>query len=198
MRKYRKIINISSLVLAALIFLAAKSPIFTNHDSAQSGAKSPQKGLSANSEQRAVSDNVYYAVSRVIDGDTIVLSDGLKVRLTGIDTPEVYFSEKLLKDSKKSGQDIKTIQGLGRRASAFTKELCLGKKVRLEYDVDRFDRYKRTLAYVYLEDGTFINAKIVQEGFAQVMTVVPNVKYADLFIKLQNEAREASRGLWKT
>ena len=164
----------------------------------QSGAKPPQKGLSANSEQRAVGDNVYYAVSRVIDGDTIVLSDGLKVRLTGIDTPEVYFSEKLLKDSKKSGQDIKTIQDLGRRASAFTKELCLGKKVRLEYDVDRFDRYKRTLAYVYLEDGTFINAKILQEGFAQVMTVVPNVKHADLFIKLQNEAREASRGLWKT
>ena len=180
MKKYRKIINIASLALAALIYLGAKSQVFTNNDSLSS------------------SDSIYYTVSRVIDGDTIVLSDGLKVRLTGIDTPEVYFSEKLLKDSKKSGQDVKTIQALGRRASAFTKELCLGKKVRLEYDVDRRDRYKRTLAYIYLEDGTFVNAKIVQEGFAQVMTVVPNVKHADLFLKLQNEAREANKGLWKT
>ena len=187
MRKYRKIINIASLVLAAIIYLAAKSPIFTNHDS-----------RSANNEQQAAGDNNYYTVSHVTDGDTIVLSDGRRVRLTGIDTPEVYFSEKLRRDSQKSGQDIKTIQGLGRRASAFTKELCLGKKVRLEYDVDRLDRYKRTLAYLYLEDGTFVNAKIVQEGFAQVMTVVPNVKHADLFLKLQKEAREAKRGLWKT
>jgi len=198
MRKYRKIINIASLVLAAIIYLVAKSPVFTNHDSRLSAEQVGVPLQGASNEQKTAGDNVYYTVSRVIDGDTIVLSDGLKVRLTGIDTSEVYFSEKLLKDSKKSGQDVKTIQGLGRRASAFTKELCLGKKVRLEYDVDRHDRYKRALAYVYLEDGTFVNAKIIQEGFAQVMTVVPNVKHADLFLKLQNEAREANRGLWKT
>jgi len=180
MRKYTKAINIASLVLAALIYLGAKNFAFTSD------------------KQSAPSDGSYYTVSRVIDGDTIVLSDGRKVRLIGVDTPEVYYSEKLLKDSKKSGQDIKTIQSLGKKASAFTKDLCLGKKARLEYDVDRYDRYKRTLAYVYLEDGTFVNAKIVQEGFAQVMTVVPNVKYADLFLKLQNEAREANKGLWKT
>jgi len=180
MRKYKKQISIIALAVASLIYLGTKSLVYTNNDS------------------QANSGTGYYTVARVIDGDTIVLSDGLKVRLTGIDTPEVYFSEKLVKDSKKSGQDIKTIQSLGKRASAFTKELCLGKKVRLEYDVDRQDRYKRTLAYVYLEDGTFVNAKIVQEGFAQVMTVVPNVKYADTFLKLQKEAREANRGLWKT
>ncbi|MCX5679878.1 MAG: thermonuclease family protein [Candidatus Omnitrophica bacterium] len=180
MKKYIKLINVTVLILASIIYLGTKSFVFTN------------------SKEPADADSSFYTVSRVIDGDTIVLSDGRKVRLTGIDTPEVYYSEKLLKDSKKSGQDIKTIQGLGRRASAFTKELCLGKKVRLEYDVDRHDRYKRTLAYVYLEDGTFVNQKIVQEGFAQVMTVVPNVKYADLFLKSQKEAREANRGLWKT
>ncbi len=179
MRKYKKQISIIALAIASLIYLGTKNFVFT-------GEQRPDAG-----------DAVYYTVSRVIDGDTIVLSDGQKVRLTGIDTPEVYFSEKLLRDSKKSGDDVKTIQALGKRASAFTKELCLGKKVRLEYDVNRRDRYKRTLAYVYLEDGTFVNAKIIQEGFAQVMTVAPNVKYADLFLKLQKEAREANRGLWK-
>lgn len=180
MRKYRKIINIASLALAALIYLGSKCPVFTNN------------------QQNAPSDGSFYTVTRVIDGDTIVLSDGRKVRLIGVDTPEVYYSEKLVNDSKRSGQDIKTIQGLGRRASEFTKKLCLGKKVRLEYDVDRKDRYKRTLAYVYLEDGTFLNGKIIQEGFAQVMTVVPNVKHADLFLKLQKEARDSNKGLWKT
>jgi len=187
MIKYKRQINIIVLAVAALIYLGTKNFVFT----------SDQRPIT-NDQRLATNNNYYYTVTRVIDGDTIVLSDGRKVRLTGVDTPEVYFSEKLLKDSKKSGQDIKTIQGLGKRASAFTKELCLGKKVRLEYDVDLKDRYKRTLAYVYLKDGTFVNAKIIQEGFAQVLTVVPNVKYADLFLKLQKEAREANRGLWKT
>ena len=180
MKRYKRQISIIALAAASLVYLGTKSLVFTS-----------DHRLTTNS-------NSYYTVSRVVDGDTIVLSDGRKVRLIGIDTPEVYYSEKLLRDSKKSGQDIKTIQGLGRRASVFTKDLCLGKKVRLEYDVDRYDRYKRTLAYIYLEDGTFVNAKIMQEGFAQVMTVAPNVKYADLFIRLQKEAREANRGLWKT
>jgi len=180
MKQYKKQISIIALAIASLVYLGTKSFVFT-------------------SDQRSSpKNNTYYTVSRVIDGDTIVLSDGRRVRLIGIDTPEVYFSAKLLRDSKKSGRDIKTIQGFGKRASAFTKELCFGKKVILEYDIERYDRYKRTLAYVFLEDGTFVNAKIVQEGFAQVMTVVPNVKYANLFLKLQQEAREASRGLWRT
>ena len=180
MKRYKRQISIIALAVASLVYLGTKSLVFTSD------------------HRLTTNGNSYYTVSRVVDGDTIVLSDGRKVRLIGIDTPEVYYSEKLLRDSRKSGQDIKTIQGLGRRASAFTKDLCLGKKVRLEYDVDRYDRYKRTLAYIYLEDGTFVNAKIMQEGFAQVMTVAPNVKYADLFIRLQKEAREANRGLWKT
>ena len=57
--------------------------------------------------------------------------------------------------------------------------------------------YGRTLAYVYLEDGTFLNAELVKQGYAMVMTVPPNVKYAHLFVKLQQEARENNRGLWK-
>jgi len=67
----------------------------------------------------------------------------------------------------------------------------------LEFDVQQVDRYNRLLAYVYLEEGTFVNAWLVEHGFAQVMTVPPNVKHQELFLKLQREAREAGRGLWR-
>lgn len=186
MIKELKIIRAATFLLVALIFLGIRSQGFTSTD--------PRSTIH---DARNSSEGVYYTVSRVIDGDTIVLSDGRKVRLIGVDTPEIHYTEKLVRDSKNTGQKIKTIQSLGRRASAFTKDLCLGKKVRLEYDVDRKDRYKRTLAYVYLEDGVFVNARIIQEGFAQVLTIPPNVKYADLFLRLQQEARALKKGLWK-
>ena len=135
-------------------------------------------------------------VERAVDGDTLKLSDGRRVRLIGMDTPELHYSEKLLRDSKRTRKDIKEIQSLGKRAAVFTKQLCEGKSVRLEFDVRKSDKYGRLLAYVYLEDGTFVNAKILEEGYGQVMTIPPDVKYADYFLKLQREARENHRGLW--
>jgi micrococcal nuclease len=78
----------------------------------------------------------------------------------------------------------------------FTKSLCEGKNVRLEFDGQKRDRYKRLLAYVYLEDGIFVNAKILEEGYGQVMTIPPNVKYAEYFLRLQETARENNKGLW--
>jgi len=136
-------------------------------------------------------------VTRVVDGDTLVLENNERVRLIGIDTPEIHESNKLERDVQRSGQDAATIKSLGRRAYEFTKKLVEGKKVRLEFDVERYDKYKRILAYVYLEDGTFVNAKIIEEGYASLMTYPPNVKYADLFSKLYRQARENQRGLWK-
>ena len=141
---------------------------------------------------RAQSDNDnqagYFSVTKVVDGDTFWVDDGsekgMKIRLIGIDTPE----------SRNSGR--KKIGYFGKEAKAFMVELLKDQKVRLEYDVGKTDRYKRTLAYVYLEDGTFINAKLVKEGFATVMTIPPNVKYAELFVALEQEARENNKGLW--
>jgi len=152
--------------------------------------------LFAPSENIAEETRFFY-VSRVVDGDTVKLSDGRRVRLIGIDTPELHYSDKLLRDAKRSRRDILAIQELGKMASAFTKGLCEGKKVRLEYDIEKKDRYGRTLAYVYLEDGTFLNGKILEEGYGQVMTIPPNVKYADYFLKLQRQARRDNKGLWK-
>jgi len=126
-------------------------------------------------------DNLFY-VTRVVDGDTIVLSNGERVRYIGIDTPETKHPKK-------------PVQYFGREASAYNKSLVEHKMVRLEFDVDKRDKYGRLLAYVYVGD-TFVNAKLVEEGYAQVYTFPPNVKYADLFLKLQREARENNRGLW--
>lgn len=135
-------------------------------------------------------------VSRVVDGDTLKLSTGERVRLIGIDTPEVHESAKLDRDVRRSGRDRETIIALGRKSSAFTRGLCEGKTVRLAFDVKKRDRYGRILAYVYLEDGTFVNAKIIEEGYGTVMTVPPNVEHTALFAGLQTKAREEARGLW--
>jgi micrococcal nuclease len=136
-------------------------------------------------------------VKRVVDGDTLKLSDGSAIRLIGVDTPEYHYSNKLARDASRSREDVKAIQALGERAYEFTKGLAGGRTVRLEFDVVKRDKYGRLLAYVYLDDGAFLNAKIIEEGYGQVMTIPPNVKYSALFLKLQREAREAGRGLWK-
>jgi len=136
-------------------------------------------------------------VKRVVDGDTLVLESGERVRLIGIDTPEMHDSDKLSRDSKRSQQSTSEIKEMGRKSYEFTRKLVEGKTVSLEFDVERYDRYKRLLAYVYLKDGTFINAEIVKEGYASLMTYPPNVKYSDLFLKLYRQARENKRGLWK-
>ena len=135
-------------------------------------------------------------VTRAVDGDTLVLENGQRVRLIGMDTPEMHESRKLHNDSKRLKMNIRDIQKLGRRAYEFTKKLVEGKRVRLEFDAERYDKYERLLAYVYLQDGTFVNAQIVEQGYANLMTIPPNVKYADSFVKLFKEARENKRGLW--
>jgi len=125
----------------------------------------------------------YYEVSKVIDGHTIELENGGMVRLIGIDTPETVHPSK-------------PVEYYGKEASDFTRMMVEGKQVKLELDVQKRDKYNRLLAYVYLKDGTFLNAELVKEGYAKVSTYPPNVKYADLFTKLQKEARENNRGLW--
>lgn len=139
----------------------------------------------------------YITVIRVVDGDTFELENKERVRLLGIDTPEKYESKKLDKDATTSGMDKKTVKKLGQLASNYVKGFVEGKRVRLERDPtnDDKDRYGRLLRYVYLEDGTCVNAKIIQDGYAQVYESFPITKM-DEFRKLQREARENNRGLW--
>ena len=125
-------------------------------------------------------------VSRVVDGDTIVIRVGSasdKVRLIGIDTPE----------SVKPGTPV---QCFALEASARTKALLpAGTPVRLEGDVEQRDRYGRLLAYVYA-DGRFVNRELVARGYARTLTIPPNVAHADEFARLAGRARSAGLGLW--
>lgn len=136
-----------------------------------------------------VDPNGFFAVTKIVDGDTFWADDstgkGVKIRLIGIDAPE---SRKTFK---------KEVGYYGKESKEFMATLLSDKSVRLEYDVNRTDRFGRTLAYVYLQDGTFVNAELVKNGYAMVMTVPPNVKFAEEFVKLQREARENRKGLWK-
>lgn len=122
-------------------------------------------------------------VVRAVDGDTLQLAGGERIRLIGINTPE-------------SVDPRRPVQEYGKEAAEFARRLAEGRDVRLEYDVERQDKFGRTLAYVFLTDGTFVNAELVRLGFAQTYRYPPNVKYADLFNRLQREARERKRGLW--
>jgi len=133
-------------------------------------------------------------VTHVVDGDTIhaALAGGKeeKVRFIGVDTPE----------------STREIEPYGKKAAAYTKKRLDGRKIWLEFDVEKRDRYGRLLAYIWLEKpaGTgekevrakMFNSELLLEGYAHVMTIPPNVKYTDYFAKYQLEAREANKGLW--
>jgi micrococcal nuclease len=124
-------------------------------------------------------------VTRVIDGDTIevdIAGTIYAVRYNGIDTPE-------LTDKRPE------IYALAQEATQYNRQLVEGKIVRLEKDVSETDKYGRLLRYVYVDD-IFVNAELVRLGYAQVVTYPPDVRYQDLLLQLQKEAKEASRGLW--
>ena len=203
-------------------------------------------------------------IARVIDGDTLQLSNGEKVHLIGVDTSESTNNPKLRKNAKRTRQDATKIFKLDKEAAEFTRKLVMANtsytaeakalsrvpvvsgapydaalvtalpgnpvvtshhgttanaevtQVRLEYDAQKKDMHGRTLAYVYIPflvgqqpdpavevvtmDKTpwiFVNGTIIKAGYAQVMTDPPNVKYQDLFVKLEKEARKNKRGFWK-
>ena len=136
-------------------------------------------------------------VSLVIDGDTIALENRERVRLIGIDTPEARESRKLERDVSRTKTSREAIIEMGKAATKFTKSLAEGKRVRLEFDVERTDRYGRLLAYVYLPNGKMLNAELLKAGYAQVYTFQPNIKHVDSFLELQRKARETKTGFWK-
>jgi micrococcal nuclease len=118
-------------------------------------------------------------VVRVVDGDTLKIRYWGKeesIRLIGIDTPESRVNKKAKRDAKRSGQDIKTITAMGKRATEYVKGLVKpGDLITIEFDAQQRDRYGRLLGYVYLSNGKMLNEEIVKAGYANVMTIPPNV-----------------------
>ncbi|MDO5654822.1 MAG: thermonuclease family protein [Flavobacteriaceae bacterium] len=141
------------------------------------------------SEFPLASDELFYKVKWVSDGDTFWIDDGtqtgIKVRLLGIDAPEsVDYGDKIQ-------------QEFGKESHRFVDSLLKNKKVRLEYDIVKFDKYGRTLAYAFLEDGTFVNQKIVSHGFAVKLTYAPNFKYTEILHSAEDSAYHHQLGLWR-
>ena len=121
-------------------------------------------------------------VARVIDGDTIEIEGGERVRYIGIDTPETIDPRKI-------------VQCFGVEASKKNKEFMEGKTVRLEKDITDRDKYKRLLRYVWLGD-TLVNLALVQDGFARSYSYPPDIKYQDKFVAAERQARKVKLGLW--
>lgn len=130
-------------------------------------------------------------VTKVIDGDTIEIETGEKVRLLGVDTPETVDPRR-------------PVECFGKEASNKLKELIEGKSVILEKDISETDKYNRLLRFIYLpldpSTGSrqllFVNDYMIREGFAKTLTIPPDVKFAEKFLQAQIEARVNSRGLW--
>ena len=124
-------------------------------------------------------------VEAVVDGDTIAVDGGERVRLTGIDAPE-------------SVKPASPVECFGIEASRHLKSMLpRGTRVRLVGDVEQRDRFGRLLAYVYrASDGLFVNAAMVRDAYAQPLSIPPNVAHAEELAALARSARAAGRGLW--
>jgi endonuclease YncB( thermonuclease family) len=140
----------------------------------------PELALTVGDETALTSAGELATVTRIIDGDTIeVTIDGqsYRVRYIGMDTPE-------------RGQPFADL------ATEANRQLVEGQSVRMVKDISETDRYGRLLRYVYLQDGTFVNAELVRQGYAQIATYPPDVQFQAHFLELQQQAREAAVGLW--
>ena len=124
-----------------------------------------------------------YYVKRINDGDTIVLADGRYIRYIGINAPEI-------------AHENKKAEPLGYAAKKYNKKLVLSKLVRLEFDKKTYDCYGRTLAYVFLNNGVFVNKLMIEKGYAYCLSGRPNTKYDRRLLQAQRNAMSAKRGIW--
>ncbi len=176
-------------LLAVFGYVAAQGSASPRGDALSAVQSAPQHyAASASSTQQIKTDPLLHTVVRVVDGDTIVVDvRGVptKVRLIGLDTPEAV-------DPRKS------VQCFGEEASREAHRMLDGEKVRLEHDPsqDTYDKYGRTLAYVFLQDGTLFNKYMIAEGFGHEYTYRIPYKYQAEFKAAQREARAAGKGLW--
>lgn len=220
--KKKGMINLATLVAAVVIFLGSyifntdsdKSPqdvtsrdsvtqsIAVQNSSEQSAAtqsssaknnKQPEKTTFPESIVKIQKEGIVpfgyikTSVTKFIDGDTFHIkydNQDYKVRMLDIDTPE----------SVKSGVDT---QPYAKEASDFTKETLSGEKIKLVFEKDTTDQFGRLLAHVILEDGTYYNALMVQNGYAIAVFYSPNILLKDYYYELQSKAIENEKGFWQ-
>ncbi len=144
----------------------------------------------------AETENAFYPVWRVIDGDTLKLSNDERVVLAGIDAPELFLNRKVYEQSRVTGEKMKNILLKGKYATRFTRSIVEGQRVKLDLDKRFRNKHDQLLAFVFLEDGTFVNGEIVKQGYAKALPVPSHPVYQDLLRKFEQEAKDNKRGLW--
>jgi micrococcal nuclease len=175
-------LNASKVNLEGFTFSNSRSS--TKTPSTQTKPAAPKKpvlpAIKANSKHTV-------KVIRVVDGDTVVVQFSNKavatVRMIGVNTPETVHPNK-------------PVEKYGKEASNYTKKRLTNKTVTLEFDVQIKDKYGRLLAYIWMGKELY-NETLVKEGYANVMTIQPNVKYQKKFLAVEQAARKAKKGLWK-
>lgn len=184
------------LILVLSVIVLVLGIINSKETSSRQTFQKAQKEKSINSPQasmtpavsgvpdRLSSQRQKALVTRVIDGDTIEIQGGVRVRYIGIDTPETVDPRK-------------PVQCFGEEAAEKNRELVLGKEIELEKDISETDKYGRLLRYVYI-DNLFINDFLVRQGFARASSYPPDVKYQDQLRQAGEEAKENNKGLWST
>jgi micrococcal nuclease len=177
------------LIFTFLIFFSLINQ-FLNQPNQKNSSYSKNLAQSKTTIPTKIASTEAFLVTKVIDGDTIVLENGGKVRYLGIDTPELHHPKK-------------EVECFAYQAYEKNKELVLGKKVFLQKDISEKDKYGRLLRYVFLDEkmstdeGSFVNLYLVKNGFAYAATFPPDVKYANLFLTAQKEAYQKNLGLWQ-
>jgi len=165
LERLRYSLQLAGIIVISVIFLSAR-PAF-------SGTLS------------IVSHDRWVSVGRVLDGDTFRTTQGEKIRLLGINTPEIAHTSS-------------PAQPLGYQATNALRHLIAGKTVRLTFDTQRKDAYGRTLAHVYLRNGLWVNGELVRLGMAHVYTFTPNLRRAGRLLALERQARQARLGIWQS
>jgi endonuclease YncB( thermonuclease family) len=125
-----------------------------------------------------------YSVKSVYDGDTIILENNHRVRLLGVNTPEI-------ESRHRSGEPG------GVAAREWLHNQVRNQQVYLEYDQEKKDKYNRQLAHVFLSDGTHLNLELLKQGLAFMSIVPPNLRYADAFSHAQQQAEKQALGIWR-
>lgn len=180
--------TLSASVLTEPIAVPIESEVVAAEDDTRDGVEEGSfEGLDAKEDNIPAAIKLY-SVLRVVDGDTIVIDkDGTKetVRMIGLDTPETVHPSK-------------SVQCFGKEASNKTSELLAGRSVFLEMDEGEGerDKYRRLLAYVFRDDGVFVNLLLIQQGYAYEYTYAAPYRYQSQFKAAETQAADEQKGLW--
>jgi endonuclease YncB( thermonuclease family) len=170
------------LVLILISALTACADVYQWQDG--TGKQHYSDRAQANSKKITLNPGLsYYRVEKVLDGDTVKLEDGRKIRLLGINAPEVRHRNQLAEPG-------------GEAAKQWLTRKLTNQKVRLITDVELTDKYQRTLAHIVTENKEHINLQLLEKGLAVASIYPPNLLYADEISQAQEKAEKAGVGIW--